>query len=261
MPFPNGNTALKRSRFLNNFAWWLNHFWPMPKHPNLIGVQGNRDIILAVNARGYLLNFPKSNARTVLEIDGGGFLPEFAGAFNLVKPAIIVDYLTQYKETQSAITTLFVPFSIAQSLGWEAADIIADFSISLVPDQPWEANSDQKVDGTATPSWVRRLLVALPVIFGQILIFAVPLLVYGPYSFILGELSLLLAGIFLAVLWNITKVCGWLKGLLIGLVIGVFAGGVFLLTSIPLDVLLRLIVGFILCSVWLGWVYEGLRPA
>ncbi len=196
--------------------------------------------------------------RFQLDTDTGGFLPEFAGAFNLVNGAKITELIARNTSSGSTPGNLYVPFSIASSLGWRSGENIADHSVCLIPDQPWRETMARKSTGIF-PAWIRRCLISLPVILGQMLIFAVPLSLFGILSFVLGEAALISAGLLLASVWNISKSSGRLKGFLLGLAVGLLLMiGTYLTAGNLTEGALKLATGFILCSTWIGWVFDGI---
>lgn len=263
MPSRKNETKSTLKFFGNSAAWLLNQFWPIPSP--LTGIRmmsdGN-DIVVIPNGIGYVKNFPAPKNANLLIVDTGGFLPKFASGFDHVNLSIVYQQLALYKERQrfSENIRVFVPQSMARYLNWNEGVKYEDFSFSIIPDNPLSRINQNKIENNiSVPSWINRLLYALPIILGQVILFAIPLSVFGFQALYWGEAILILAGLLLAIVWKFLKGYGWAKGLVTGVCTGLFLWGTVYVIQIPVEFLPKTFIGILLCTVWMGVVYEGVR--
>jgi hypothetical protein len=221
-----------------------------------------RDVVVVTNARGYIVNYVHPANTTILMMETGGFLPEFASAFGLVDSALVRQRLIQYRENQdlSASANLFIPQSIAHLCHWQESDEIIGFLVHIISDSPWKLKEHGIINKRPlTPSWFRRLMLAFPLMLGQVAIFTIPLLIFGLKAFLWGEATLISAGLFVAIFWNVINGRGWVKGLLIGICAGLLFGLMGHVLFIPSDLYLKLFICFLMSAIWMGFVYEGIK--
>ncbi len=250
--------------FLNNsIVWWLNCFWPLPIPVRNSSSTFLEKVLVAPNARGYIENLPMSMKNSMLVVDAGGYLPLAAGAFGVIKLQALQQRLEKMQKdlkTPPKIT-LLIPSAMAQSLGWRNGEQVNSYLISVVSDSPLNLTpSDLREDSLPNFWWVQRTTLAVPLILGQMAIFSIALVVFGIPILLLGLCALFVAGLLVAVSWNLIKGHGIIKGILIGLVAGSLTGFVILYILGQIDFAWKIAAGLLLCSTWMGCIYEGVRP-
>ena len=243
----------------NELYWWLNHFFPLPIQINFPIFQNYDELYLVTNARGLNLTQPVSTSgRKLVIVDSGGFLPEFATTFNLIDRMKVKNLLEKLSVDPTERNKLYVPLSIADYFDWHQHDQISGFDILLIPDGRGETTETIELNGKRRKNcWLCRVILALPIILGQISIFFLPLLIFGLQSLLIVGTTLLVTGIIIAISWNTLRFPGWIKGLIIGILgLGIF----WMAKQSGIMINNGYIFAFGLSSIWLGLIFQGIAP-
>ena len=258
MTFQKDDRVKKDSVLRRKIILWLNRLWALPVKPINTIYQGQEMVLLAVNASGYLQNcFQKQD--NIFVVDSGGHLPGIAGLFGLLKCDIVVGQLSAYVGLSPVNCDLLVPSSIARSFAWQTGDKVGGFVVQTIADAPSKSDTVLVSDTFPLPIKIQRVLLMLPITFGQALIFAVPLLLNGVDSFWLGELAVLLASITLAFFWGFSNIHGALQGLILGMVAIMLVLIASIFVPFDAELLFRFSVGVVFCEIWIGYLLDGFQ--
>lgn len=254
MSFPNSRYGI---------LWWINNFWPLPLPLNKKMPSSLDFILIAPNSRGYVQNLPSSIKDAILIIEAGGYLPGTAGSLKRLQLIGIETRLEKIQEERKipSNTTLLVPQTMALSLGWHNIGKYNNYSIRIVSDYPWDIDPINTLIYSKPRLWWRRVVSALTLTLGQMIVFTVALVAFGMSTLFFGLGSLFIAGLLVVISRVGHKKRRWVThGLLTGLVSGIIGGITAFLLPEHAVLTLKITVGLLLCSVWMGIIYEGVYP-
>lgn len=240
-------------------------FWPAPSRAGWVGARSGAAAVLLPNHQATVRAWQEQNpGMTALVLECGGYPVAAAAAFGFVTRKKLEAALSPAGEgSETASRRLYVPVSFAQQLHLAGGDDLQGWKVALVPDQPTALRGSTGEPAAAgTPNmWVVRLAAALRLWLGQVLVFSVPLFIFGWQAWLIGILALLLSALILAVTWRLLPGPGWAKGLLLGVLAGAGAAAAlwFGLQVEPAGLLPAAGVGLLFA--WMGPVLAGLRKA
>jgi len=256
--------------------WFNGLLWSAPVDPGLYGENAFERLVLTTNHRPSLARLGEAaNAfpAGVLAIETGGFSPQTAIAFGFVQDQKARGALKALPASiNPGMTRILIPRGLVQTLGWQDQTNIEGYPIQVVPDDlarlgEYITDPELEISDAApstmsgvVPEVVLRVMSGLALWLGQVLIFALPLLLFGWRSLFLGTVSLLVGTIVLALFWRMLPGTGWLKGLVAGcglaLVVGI--GLPFVIETEWIDTL-RFSFALWLATIWMGGVLTGVR--
>ncbi len=247
------------------FTRMVGLFWSLPIPPQLYGESENTDVILVSNHRplvNYLL--ANQNEFKVLALDADGFTPAATSAFGHVREDWTLQALKKFEITSGS--RVYVPASMAQAMNWQDGQQVGEWEAHILPNKPEEMlvglkDKTAPASRTQLPAVFRRVPYSLGLCLGQMLLFAVPLWLFGAEALILGLGTLLISSLLLALIWGISPCCGGAKGLLVGLVISALAAlvTIFLIHNGSLGGLVFPLLGVCFISFWMGMVMNGAK--
>lgn len=241
-------------------------FWPHPIRPGFYGEQWQGDIFLASDHRPsvYALGQALSGKPAmVLAVRAGGFPVEQSAAYQLISPETILSALAQIPADTPA-GKLLTPLSLAHSLGWSSGTTIERWKVTLLPDAPEQAdvawNSANPISHPKRGAVLERLLGAVKIWMGQVLLLTLPALIFGWQAALWIFSCTALSAILLAVLWIWLPGNGWARGLLTGLIIAAMIFGLFQFNIIPSpNGTILPLVGAWICCTWMGGILSGAK--
>jgi|GEM_PF-3047939 len=247
--------------------------WAEPVEPGLYGESTIEGLLMTTNNRSSLARWGNAIAEHpvgILAMEAGGLPPKTAVAFDLVTDQearrLLKTLLTSILRPRA--TRVLIPQGLIEALGWQDQSPIEDFPIQAIPDdftRLGEYISDPELEVTTNaastkPAIVLRLLSGLGLWLGQVLVFAIPLLVFGWRSLVLGAGSLLAGVIVVVLFWQMLPGAGWLKGLIVGGVLAIIIGvGSSLVTNAGWSESLRYSLALWIATAWMGMVLTGAR--
>lgn len=256
--------------------WFSGLLWSAPVDPGLYGENAFERLVLTTNHRPTLARFGEAaNAfpAGVLAMEAGGFSPPVAIAFDSVQDQKARGALKSLPASiNPGMTRILIPRGLVQALGWQDQTKIEGYPIQIVLDDlsrlgEYITNPELKISDAAPstmsgvmPEAVLRVMSGLALWLGQVLIFALPLLLFGWRSLLLGTVSLLVGTIVLVLFWRVLPGTGWLKGLVAGCGLGLVIG-----IGLPLAIetewvdTLRFSFALWLATIWMGMVLTGAR--
>ncbi len=239
--------------------------WSLPIPAQLYGESNGADVILISNHRP-LVNYLVANQNevNVLALDADGFTPAASCAFGHVREDWALQALKQFEVAPGA--RVFVPASMAQALRWQDGQQVGEWEAHILPDTPTAmlAGLKSKVfaaPNTQSPVFLRRVLFALGLCLGQMLLFAAPLWLFGLEALALGLGTLMISSLLLALIWGISPCCGGAKGLLVGFALASLATlmTILFVQGGSLVGLVFPFLGVCILSFWMGMVMNGAK--
>ncbi len=217
-------------------------FWP-----GALAISGNNAVEVVELAR-------QTNA-TILALDTGGF--SLADAFTLQKisPERIRQAIFSLPP-ENRLSQIYLPFWLdIRKLGPGFDSALGE--IQIVP----LAKSQSVSFGEENHALASILKIALRLALAQSALWALPLLIFGWQSLLIGLASLLLTAILNGLLWRLMSFSDWMRVVTVsGLpVILTLAGFFFLEGFSTLEISLRALAVF-LASLWLSLTMNGLKP-
>lgn len=226
-----------------------------PLEPGLYGdlwlgalaISGNNVVEVADLAR-------QTNA-TILALDTGGF--SLADAFTLQKnsPERIRQAIFSLPP-ENHPSQVYLPFWLdAQKLGTGFDSTLG--KIQIIP----LAKPRSVSFGDANHGLASILRVTLRLALAQSALWALPLLIFGWQSLLIGFASLLLAAILNVAIWRLLSFSHWIRAVAVSglLAILTLSGFLFLEGFSTLEISLRALAVF-LASLWLSLTMNGLKP-
>jgi hypothetical protein len=246
----------------------------LPAFPVEAGFYG-RDwtpiILVTTNQRALVARVGASELAdqvTLLCLDAHGYAPTRALAMHLLLAEQVHTSLRDLSTAwQKPSGTLWVPVSMAEAFGWLEGGQVQGWSVHLVPDDfhkipgfILQGPKAGKLTKQRTPSWVTRLLLAFHFLLSHGIVLAIPLLVFGWLVAVEGLAVFLACLLILSLSWNAIRISGWIKGLLLGILLAVLAGlGLHSILPWNTTQLLQVSVGILLISIWSGWILSGAK--
>lgn len=210
------------------------YLWPTP-HPSgwILNRYASRILLLSDHAPTIDLvcaELSKNSELGVYALCCGGFSIRDAAALGNFSRQEVDNRLTSSTENKQAEKrTIYIPASLACSMNLQVGDMLGDYQVCLCSDHPMQAIQQARagIGGTVCPSSALktlafRLSLGFRLGLGQILLFFIPLCLFGWKAAWMGTSMLLSAMIFLALIWKIIPTHAPLKGIIWG---GLLAGG------------------------------------
>lgn len=252
--------------------WFSGLLWAAPVEPGLYGENAFEGLFMTTNHRPSLVRLGsavETNPVGVLVVEAGGLSPRTAIAFDLVSEQKARGVMKAIPASiNPSATRILIPQGLAQALGWWDQPRIEDFPIQVVPDDlamlgEHIADSELEVSNDATsmmPMVVLRFWFGLALCLGQVLIFVIPLLIFGWQSLLWGTVSLLVGTIVLTLFWRMLPGTGWFKGMVAGGTLAVIVSiGLSLLIETEWIDTLRFSFALWLAAIWMAGVLTGAR--
>jgi len=246
-------------------------FWPDPVEAGLYGPILTNVLLLTTNQRSSLARIGRAADAlpiTSLAVEAGGFAPPIAASLKMINGAQFQQVLSRLeRDTPGQIHYLLAPYTLAKHFAWKNDTRLGNWVVRVVPDDPTklasalkEIETPRPVTEFVLPDVFQRLVSGLALWFGQALLFAIPLIVFGWQALVQGILALLVGAVFLALLWGLLPRSSWLKGLITGVILSCAVGlALFLAGGAGWNIVLFPILGIFLATFWMGLVFGGVR--
>lgn len=227
-----------------------------PITPGFYG-QPSGQLLISSNHQASVVNLGQLTNVATLALDGGGFPVEVAVAFGLIQKSQLDQILIDQLEIVEREVSLLIPDSLASAWKLKPGQIYLGNVVKIISDSFVISGLSPK---TTALGIIIRLLSALRLALGQILLIVLPVLIINTNSILWVILAFLLAALILAGFWFVIPGNGWVKGVIIGAVcagIATLPVNQFIPTIINPPHLLPL--GIFLTFVWMGGILTGAR--
>ena len=251
----------------------LGLFWASPEPPGFY-TQPVSWLLLCTNQHNDLVTWGSA----LQAVDGGGIFAVDSGGLSA---GISLALRSVGRKSRARLLMdlsslpgggdLFVPFSLAGQLGFYEGMELNQWCTKLIPDNSERGievilfcfNNKSLKSASDVGGNQYRLsqlgfpLSAMALWFGQALLFALPLIVFGIPILIAGELLLFMAALILAIIWQVFRIPGWLKGILLGTVFAVMAFWFGWIQGNNAFSIWYLAFATFFTSIWMSLVYSG----
>jgi len=225
-----------------------------PLEPGFYGDFWQGALAISGNNAAEVANLAQRTNATVLALDTGGFSLPDAFALKKISPAAIQQAILSLP-LDSRPSQLYLPACLdAKSLGLDVDSQLGD----ILPVPLTESHLPLP---SSSMAFISALSVALRLSFGQSLLWALPLLVFGWQSLVWGLGALFMAGLAAGLLWRFLLFPNFFRAGLISIVLATLVmSGLLLWADLSiLETALRTLAVF-LASLWLTLLFNGLKP-
>jgi len=239
MTFPENAPLLLRP-FPAGLGPGLRLFQNYPCAPGLYGAVWEGDVRVSGNYLDELTQLAGLQ-QNVLALDTGGLPLRSALALGHLRLSDLSQALAALPEMQRP-TALYLPQSL--TLAWKIGATLEQIPVTRLPD--------------FVPLFpaLETLTASLRLWPGQALLFSLALLLFGWQAWLMGMAALFSAALLLGLLWNFLPVPPALRGLTLGVLLGL----TFLaLTWNSLPQIWPRLIGFCLAPAWYGFLLTGTR--
>jgi len=251
-------------------AWLGGLLWAAPVEPGLYGDGYLEGVLITTNHKSSVARFcsaAEENPIGILAIDASGLSPKAAVAFDLIKEQDVQRALDLLPDSMRRdIGRVLIPLSLTMALG--SQNLLKDFPVQTIPDHLdllGEYISDPALNTTPNKTTqmqaiTQRLLAGFRLWMGQVLVFTIPLLIFGWHSLFWGTICLLLGTIAVSLFWRILPHTGSFRGFVAGFILALILGStLFLAGSADWRTIIRYSLSIWIDTAWMGIVLTGVR--